>query len=73
MRQSYMIYILTPKYMIQKQKIQIEMNYEYLQYWAEAMENIELVEQLMENNLYMYLRTEDMLYLEYIINNIKDI
>ena len=43
------------------------MNYEYL------MEDIKLLEQLMEENLYMYLRTQDMLYLEYIINNIKEI
>ncbi len=37
------------------------------------MEDIKLLEQLMEENLYMYLRTQDMLYLEYIINNIKEI
>ena len=49
------------------------MNYKYLQYWIEAMEDIKLLEQLMEENLYMYLRTQDMLYLEYIINNIKEI
>jgi len=49
------------------------MNYEYLQYWIEAMEDIKLLEQLMEENLYMYQRTQDMLYLEYIINNIKEI
>ncbi len=49
------------------------MNYEYLQYWIEAMEDIKLLEQLMKNNLYMYRRTQDMLYLEYIINNIKEI
>ena len=49
------------------------MNYEYLQYWTEAMKDIKLLEQLMENNLHMYLRTQDMLYLEYIINNIKEI
>ena len=49
------------------------MNYKYLQYWIEAMEDIKLLEQLMEENLYMYQRTEDMLYLEYIINNIKEI
>ena len=49
------------------------MNYEYLQYWTESMEDIKLLEQLMEENLYMYLRTQDMLYLEYIINNIKEI
>ena len=49
------------------------MNYEYLQYWIEAMEDIKLLEQLMKENLYMYQRTQDMLYLEYIINNIKEI
>ena len=49
------------------------MNYEYLQYWTESIENIKLIEQLMKNNLYMYLRTQDILYLEYIINNIKEI
>ncbi len=49
------------------------MNYEYLQYWIEAMEDIKLLEQLMENNLHMYRRTQDMLYLEYIINNVKEI
>ena len=49
------------------------MNYKYLQYWIEAMEDIKLLEQLMEENLYMYQRTQDMLYLEYIINNIKEI
>ena len=49
------------------------MNYEYLQYWIEAMEDIKLLEQLMAENLYMYQRTQDMLYLEYIINNIKEI
>ena len=27
----------------------------------------------MKNNLYMYQETQDMLYLEYIINNIKEI
>jgi len=49
------------------------MNYEYLQYWIESMEDIKLLEQLMAENLYMYQRTQDMLYLEYIINNIKEI
>ena len=49
------------------------MNYEYLQYWIKAMEDIKLLEQLMAENLYMYQRTQDMLYLEYIINNIKEI
>jgi len=49
------------------------MNYKYLQYWTEAMEDIKLVEQLMENNLYVYLRTQDVLYLEYISNNVKEI
>ena len=49
------------------------MNYEYLQYWIEAMEDIKLFKQLIEENLYMYQRTQDMLYLEYIINNIKEI
>jgi len=49
------------------------MNYEYLQYWIESMENIKLLEKLIEENLYMYQRTQDMLYLEYIINNIKEI
>ena len=37
------------------------------------MEDIKLLEQLIEENLYMYQRTQDMLYLEYIINNIKEI
>jgi len=37
------------------------------------MEDIKLLEQLMEENLYMYQRTQDMLYLEYIINNINEI
>ena len=49
------------------------MNYKYLQYWIEAMEEIKLLEQLMAKNLYMYQETQDMLYLEYIINNIKEI
>jgi len=49
------------------------MNYEYLQYWTEAMEDIKLLEQLMTENLYMYQETQDMLYLEYIINNINEI
>ena len=49
------------------------MNYEYLRYLVESMEDIKLLEQLMKENLYMYQRTQDMLYLEYIINNIKEI
>ena len=49
------------------------MNYKYLRYWTESMEDIKLLEQLMEENLYMYQRTQDMLYLEYIINNINKI
>ena len=49
------------------------MNYEYLQYWIKSMEDIKLLQQLIEENLYMYQRTQDMLYLEYIINNIKEI
>ena len=49
------------------------MNYKYLQYWIEAMEDIKLLQQLMKENLYMYQRTQDMLYLEYIINSIKEI
>lgn len=49
------------------------MNCEYLQYWTESMKDIKLLEQLMEENLYMYQRTQDMLYLEYIINNINEI
>ena len=49
------------------------MNYEYLQYWTASMKDIKLLEQLMEENLYMYQITQDMLYLEYIINNINEI
>jgi len=45
----------------------------HLKYWLETMENIRLLEQLMAENLYMYQRTQDMLYLEYIINNIEEI
>lgn len=49
------------------------MNYDYQEYWIETMENIRLLKQLMQENLYMYQRTQDMLYIEYIINNIKEI
>ena len=47
------------------------MNYDYLEYWVETMENIRLLRQLIQENLYMYKRTQDMLYIEYMIYNTK--
>lgn len=49
------------------------MNFDYLEYWIETMKNIRLLKQLIQENLYMYQRSQDMLYIEYIINNIKEI
>ena len=48
------------------------MNYYYLEHWIETMENIRLLEQLIQQNLNMYQRTQDILYIEYIINNLEE-
>ena len=48
-------------------------NYMYLQYWKETKENIDLEEKLLVENLYMYLRTRESEYLEYITNNANEI
>ena len=48
-------------------------NYMYLQYWKVTKENIDLAETLLNENLYMYLRTRESEYLEYIANNANEI
>ena len=48
-------------------------NYEYLKYWRQEMEEIRLTEILMKENLIEYIRTKDIEYLEYLQNNIEDL
>ena len=48
-------------------------NYKYLQYWVKTIENIDLLEKLLIENLFDYLRTRDNEHLEYIINNANEI
>ena len=48
-------------------------NYEYLQYWVKTIEDIDLHEKLLIENLFDYLRTREVEYLEYIINNANEI
>lgn len=45
----------------------------YLQYWKETKENIDKLEKLLIENLYMYLRTRENEQLEYIANNANEI
>ena len=48
-------------------------NYEYLKYWVKTIENIDLLEKLLIENLFDYLRTREVEHLEYIINNANEI
>ena len=48
-------------------------NYEYLKYWEQKMEEIRLTENLIKMNLIEYFKTKDIDYLEYIKNNIEDL
>jgi len=48
-------------------------NYEYLQYWQATIENITLLGDLIKENIEIYQRTQDIQYIEYILENIKEI
>jgi len=48
-------------------------NYEYFQYWQETIENITLLGDLIKENIEIYQRTQDIQYIEYIQENIKEI
>ena len=48
-------------------------DYLYLQYWKETKEDIELLEKLLIEKLYDYLRTRESEHLEYIVNNANEI
>ena len=48
-------------------------DYEYLKYWRQDMEEIRLTEILMKENLIEYFRTKDIEYLEYLQNNIQEL
>ena len=47
-------------------------DYLYLQYWKETKEDIELLEKLLIENLYDYLRTRESEHLEYIVNKANE-
>ena len=48
-------------------------DYEYLKYWKQNMEEIRLIEILMKDNLIEYFETKDIEYLEYLQNNIQEL
>ena len=48
-------------------------DYEYLKYWRQNMEEIILLEKLMKDNLIGYFETKDIEYLEYLQNNIEEL
>ena len=48
-------------------------NYEYLQYWQTTIENITLLGDLIKENIEIYQRTQNIQYIEYILENIKEI
>ena len=48
-------------------------NYEYLKYWKQEIEEIRLTENLIKTNLIEYFKTKDIEYLEYLKNNIEDL
>ncbi len=48
-------------------------NYEYLKYWLQTMEYLDLQNKILLENIITYLRTQDMEYLEYISENTKEI
>ena len=48
-------------------------NYKYLKYWEQKMEEIRLTENLIKTNLIEYFKTKDIEYLEYLKNNIEDL
>uniref|UniRef100_A0A0V0GTT1 Putative ovule protein n=1 Tax=Solanum chacoense TaxID=4108 RepID=A0A0V0GTT1_SOLCH len=48
-------------------------NYEYFQYWQETTEEITLLGDLIKENIERYQRTQDIQYIEYILENIREI
>lgn len=48
-------------------------NYEYFQYWQETIEEIILLGNLIKENIEIYQRTQDIQYIEYILENIREI
>ena len=48
-------------------------NYEYLKYWKQEIEEIRLTKNLIKTNLIAYFKTKDIKYLEYLKNNIEDL
>ena len=48
-------------------------DYEYLKYWRQNIEEIILLEKLMKDNLIRYFETTDIEYLEYLQNNIEEL
>ena len=48
-------------------------NYEYLKYWKQEIEEIRLTKNLIKTNLIEYFKTKDIEYLEYLKNNIEDL
>ena len=48
-------------------------DYEYLKYWRQDMEEIRLTEILMKENLLDYLKTRDMEHIKYLKNNIEEL
>jgi len=49
------------------------MNHTYLQYWQQTTENINLLKNLIENNIEDYQRTQDIEYIEYVLECISEI
>ena len=48
-------------------------NYEYLEYWRQDMEQIRLIETLMKKNLLDYIKTRNMEHIVYLKNNIEEL
>ena len=48
-------------------------NYEYLSYLQGIIESMKLLENLMKDNINTYLKTQDIKYIEYLLNNIDEI
>ena len=48
-------------------------NYGYLQYWQATIADITLLGNLIKENIETYQRTQDIQYIEYIIEDVKEI
>ena len=48
-------------------------NHIYLEFWKKDMKNIQLVEKKMKTNLYKYMETNDIKYIEFFNKNMQEL